>query len=156
MMSSRTFFRYFASKEEVLVGIFHTAMNDGILSLKHIASTVSPHAALRVVLDYLASQYQQKRSSFLIRYQIAKQTPSISSLFLFAWSESEPALCDALCSHLGLETATSRNEMRFLVAIYMSALRVSMEEWLENDDNGELVPLLHGYMDRFLSLPFLS
>jgi HPt (histidine-containing phosphotransfer) domain-containing protein len=56
----------------------------------------------------------------------------------------------ALCSRL--ETATSRNKMRFLVAIYMAALRVALEEWLEQEAQADLVSLLRGYLDSFSSL----
>jgi len=150
MMSSRTFFRYFASKEEVLLGPMHTIQSDGIRFLQRVAPTKSPHAALRATVEYLASQYQQQRASFLTRYQVVMQIPSIASLYLYALMETEPALCDALCSHL--EAATIRNEIRFLVAIYMAALRVALEEWLEHEAQGDLVSLLREHLDSFPSL----
>jgi AcrR family transcriptional regulator len=150
MMSPRTFFRYFASKEEVLFGPMHAIQSDGIRFLQQVASTESPHAALRATFVYLASQYQQQRASFLLRYQVAMQTPSVVSIYLNALVETEPALCDALCSHL--ETATNRNEMRFLVAIYMTALRVALNVWLENEAQGDLVSLLGEYLDAFSPL----
>ncbi|KKI92965.1 TetR family transcriptional regulator [Bacillus sp. SA1-12] len=151
MMSARTFFRYFASKEEVLLGFIRTAQSEGIRSLQQVAPKASPHAALRVVFGYLASQYQQQRTNLQIRYQVSMQTPSISSLFLNTLLESEPVICDALCSHL--ESATNRNEMRFLVAIYMAAFRVSVEKWLENEENSDLISLLNDHLDCFLTMP---
>jgi AcrR family transcriptional regulator len=150
MMSSRTFFRYFASKEEVLFGPMHAALSDGLRFLQHDAPTESPHAALRATFEYLASRYQQQRASFLLRYQVAVQTPSIASVYLYALMGTEPAICDALCSRL--EPATNRHEIRFLVAIYMTALRVALEEWLEQEAQGDLVSLLRGYLDDFSSL----
>ena len=126
MMSSRTFFRYFASKEDVLL------------------------EPMRATFEYLASRYQQQRASFLTRYHVVMQIPSIASIYLYALVEKEPALCDALCSRLG--TVTNRNKMRFLVAIYMAALRVALEEWLEQEAQGDLVSLLRGYLDDFSSL----
>ncbi len=150
MMSSRTFFRYFASKEEVLFGPMRAILNDGLHFLERVAPTESPHAALRATFVYLVSLSQQQRASFLIRYQVAMQTPSVASIYLYALMETEPAMCEALCSHL--EAATNRNEIRFLVAIYMTALRVALEEWLENEVQGDLISLLREYLDSFSSL----
>ena len=152
MMSSRTFFRYFASKEEVLLGPMHTIQSDGLCFLQRVAPTKSPHAALRATFEYLASRYQQQRTSFLTRYQVVIQIPSIASIYLYALMETEPAICDALCSHL--EAATNRNKIRFLVAIYMAALRVALEEWLEHEAQGDLVSLLGEYLDSFSVLSY--
>ena len=150
MMSPRTFFRYFASKEEVLFGPMRAVLSDGLRFLQRVAPTESPHAALRATFVYLASQYQQQRASFLIRYQVAMQTPSIASIYLYALMETEPAICEALCSHL--EAATNRNKIRFLVAIYMTALRVAIAAWLEHEAQGDLVSVLREYLDSFSSL----
>ena len=149
MMSPRTFFRYFASKEEVLLGPMHAVLGDGLRFLQRVAPTESPHATLRATFVYLASLYQQLRASFLMRYQVAMQTPQLASLYLYALVATEPAICDALCARL--ETAPNRNEIRFLVAIYMTALRVAIEEWLENEARDDLVPLLRGRLDAFSS-----
>jgi AcrR family transcriptional regulator len=150
MMSSRTFFRYFASKEEVLLGPMRTILNDGLRFLQHVAPTESPHAALRATFEYLASRYQQQRASFLTRYQVVMQIPSLASIYLYALMETEPAICDALRSHL--EADTNHNKIRFLVALYMAALRVALEEWLEHEGQGDLVSLLREYLDSFSSL----
>jgi AcrR family transcriptional regulator len=149
MMSSRTFFRYFASKEEVLFGPSRAVLSDGLRFLRQVAPIESPHAALRAGLVYLASQYQQQRTSFLICYQVAMQTPSIAPLYLYALMETEPAMCEALYAHL--EAATNRHEIRFLVAIYITTLRVALTEWLENEAQGDLVSLLREYWKNFPS-----
>src|SRR5262245_27185281 len=70
MMPTRTFFRYFASKEEVLFGPIHALMNESIRSLQRVASTESPHSVLRATFVHLADLYQQQRDSFLIRYRV--------------------------------------------------------------------------------------
>ena len=150
MMSSRTFFRYFASKEDVLFGPVRVVLNDGLRFLQQVASTKSPHAALRATFEYMASLYQQQRTIFLIRYQVAIQTPSVASIYLFTLMKTEPVLCDALGSHL--EVATNIHEIRWLVALYMTALRVALEEWLEQEAQGDLVSLLRAYLDSFSSL----
>ncbi len=151
MMSSRTFFRYFASKEEVLFGPMRAVLSDGLRFLQRVAPNESPLAALRATFVHLASLYQQQQASFLLRYQMAMQTPSVASLYLYALMETEPAMCDALYSHQ--EAVTHRQKIRFLVAIYMTALRVALEEWLEQEAQGNLVSLLGQYLDSFSSLP---
>ena len=150
MMSPRTFFRYFVSKEEVLSEPLHEVLNKGLHFLKHVAPTESLQAALRATFEYMADLYQQQRDNFLLRYQVAVQTPSVASVYLNALLEKEPALCDALCSHL--EAGTPRHQMRFLVALYMTALRVALNEWLEQEAQGDLVSLLEKYLDAFSSL----
>src|SRR6266699_3023682 len=97
MMSPRTFFRYFASKEEVLFGPMRAVLSDGLRFLQRVAPTESPQAALRATFEYLASRFQEQRASFLVRYQVAMQTPSVASIYLFTMVETEPAICDALC-----------------------------------------------------------
>lgn len=151
MMSSRTFFRYFASKEGVLLEPMYAIQSEGLRFLEHAAPTESPQVALRATFEYLASLYQQQRAGFLTRYHVVmQQISSLSSIYLHALMEKEPAFCDALCSRL--ETGTNRNNMRFLVAIYMAALRVALLEWLEQETQGDLVALLGGYLDNFSSL----
>lgn len=155
LMSPRTFFRYFASKEEVLLGPMRAARSEALLALQRVAPAATPHAALRALFTHLARQYQKERTGFLLRYRVVTQTPSIASLFLFALVEAEPAICQALCAHL--ETTTDQNEIRFLVAIHMAALRVAIEEWLERDDNNDsgedLIFLLSRRLDRLSSFP---
>ncbi|WP_201373482.1 TetR/AcrR family transcriptional regulator [Ktedonobacter robiniae] len=150
MMSPRTFFRYFASKEDVLLEPMHAIQSEGLRFLQHTAPTESPHAALQATFEYLALLHQQQRVSFLTLYHVVMQIPSLASIYIYALMKAEPALCDALCSRQ--EAATNRQEIRFLVAIYMAALRVALEEWLEQEAQGDLVSLLRGYLDVFSSL----
>jgi AcrR family transcriptional regulator len=150
MMSPRTFFRYFASKEDVLLEPMRAIQSEGLRFLQHAAPTESPHAALRATIEYLARLHQQQRASFLTLYHVVMQVPSLASIYVYALMKTEPSLCEALYSRL--EAATNRQEIRFLVAIYMAALRVALEEWLEQEAQGDLVSLLRGYLDDFSSL----
>jgi AcrR family transcriptional regulator len=153
MMSSRTFFRYFASKEDVILEPMHAIQSEGLRFLQHAAPTESLHSALRATFEYLASLYQQQRASFLTRYHVVMQIPSLASIYLYALVKTEPVLCEALYSRL--ETATNRQEIRFLVALYMASLRVAIEEWLEQETQEDLLSLLSAYLDALLSLPTL-
>lgn len=150
MMSPRTFFRYFAGKEDVLFASVRAPLIEGLATLERMEPGTSAHGALRALFSYVATRYQQQQASFVVRFHVAMQTPSIASLYLYGLAVTEPAICDALCSRL--ESATNRNEIRFLVAIYMAALRVSVEEWLEQEGSSDLATLLRDHMDRISSL----
>jgi AcrR family transcriptional regulator len=154
MMSSRTFFRYFASKEEVLFAPMYAIQSEGLRFLEREAPTESAHAALKATFKYLASLYQQQRTNFLTRYHLTLQIPSVVSIYLHALIAIEPGMCDVLCSRLG--AGTSRHEICLLVAVYMSALRVVLLEWLEQEAQGDLVALLGKDLDALSSLTYNS
>ncbi|HEX3272859.1 MAG TPA: TetR family transcriptional regulator [Ktedonobacterales bacterium] len=157
-MSPRTFFRYFASKDEALLGPMRAAQQEALIALQRMAPTLTPHAALRAMLMLLARRYEEQRDKFVLRYQVVMQSPSIAALFLFTFVEAEPVISQALYTHL--EAATDRNKIRFLVALHMAALRVAIEQWLESGDNPEdnheeredLIALLSQNLDQLSSL----
>src|SRR6476646_10455809 len=103
-MSPRTFFRYFASKDEVLLGPMRIAQQDALHALQGVSPASTPHAALRVMLTSLARRYEEQRDRFVLRYQVVMQSPSIASLFLFTFVEAEPLISWALSGRL--EAAT--------------------------------------------------
>jgi AcrR family transcriptional regulator len=153
-MSPRTFFRYFASKDEVLLGPMRAAQQEALHALQSVPAASTPDEALRAMLMLLARRYEEQRDRFVLRYQVVMQSPSIAALFLFTFVEAEPAISQALYTHL--EAATDRNEIRFLVALHMAALRVAIEEWLEREDNaefhGDLLGILTNRLDHLSSL----
>ncbi len=150
MMSTRTFFRYFASKEEVLFGPMHAALSEGVHFLQHTAPLDSPYTALQATFEYLADQYQQQRDSFLMRYRVAVQTPSIASFYVYALLESEAALSEALYARVA--NGTPQHEIYALVALYMTAFRQALIAWLEHEAQEDLVLLVRKYLNLFSSL----
>lgn len=86
----------------------------------------------------------------MTRYRVAKETPQLASMYLYSLVSMESAICDALCSHL--ETATNRQDMHFLVAVGMAALRVAFEIWLEQEANGDIVALVRENLEHLSSL----
>lgn len=140
MMSSRTFFRYFDSKEDLLSGAIRAVQGEGLRLAESLEPEMLPGEALRRIFLYLAERYEEQRESLLARYRIARQSPALASLFLYAMLETEPGLCAALAERL--EPEPERGELRFLVALHMAVLRVTIEEWLENEQSPPLSALL--------------
>jgi AcrR family transcriptional regulator len=150
MMSTRTFFRYFASKEEVLFGPTHAALSEGIHFLRHLEPLESPRAALQATFEHMAGLYQEQRDSFLIRYRVAVQTPSVASFYIYALLESEVEMDAALSARLE-GTAVNQQEIRALVAHYMTAFRLALIAWLEHEAQDDLTSLLREQLNFFSS-----
>jgi AcrR family transcriptional regulator len=148
MISPRTFFRYFPSKEEVLLGPTRTVMRAGLEYLRTLPKVQSEDEAARMALRaavlHIAHLYQQQRYSFLLRYQIARQVPSVAAFYLYALLEAETAFCDLLQERAG--GAYEYGQLRLLVATHVAILRVALEQWLDGDVQDDLQTLLLNYL----------
>lgn len=150
MMSPRTFFRYFTSKEDILFALTHLVLEDAVRYLQQISAANSTLAALNATFMHLAGLYQQQREHFLTRYHIAVVTPALAPTYVYSLAATEQALCKALSARP--ETEANEKHLRFLVALYMAAFRVTLEEWLENEAQDNLIPLLQEHLDRLAPL----
>jgi AcrR family transcriptional regulator len=151
MMSPRTFFRYFASKEEILLVPMQTILATGITFLQHYPPAEPLTSALAATFAHMASIYQHQRARFLARYQVAMATPSLASVYLYSLAAMEPGLCEVLVTRW--ETQVSKRRIRLLVAMAMAAFRMAMEVWLENEVNGDLVSLVRENLELLLKTP---
>ncbi len=112
MMSSRTFFRYFASKEEVLIGPMH-AVQERRPPLS-AARGVNGVSACSPASDPCAPWPACISSSgpvFCSAIRWSYRPHRLLLIYLYALVATEPVICDALCSHL--ESATNRNDDPF-------------------------------------------
>ncbi|RAQ95999.1 TetR family transcriptional regulator [Thermogemmatispora tikiterensis] len=150
MISPRTFFRYFPSKEEVLLGPTRAVMRAGLEYLRTLPKGQSEDEAtsmaLRAAMLHIAHLYQQQRHSFLLRYQIARQIPSVAAFYLYALLEAETAFCDLLQERAG--GAREYGQLRLLVATHVVALRVALERWLDEGAEGDLQALVTSYLEE--------
>jgi AcrR family transcriptional regulator len=148
MMSPRTFFRYFSSKEEVLFAPMQTVFSDAVAFLQHYPPAEPLTAALSATFAYMASIYKQERARLLVRYQVSRETPALASVYLYSIATMEPMLCKALAECR--ETHLSERQIKLLVAIVMATFRVIAQEWLEDESNSDFVTLVHEHLDPLL------
>jgi AcrR family transcriptional regulator len=151
MMSPRTFFHYFASKEEILFAPLQAILAAGVTFLQHAPPAEPLTSALAATFVHMASIYQDQRPRFLARYQVAMATPSLASVYLYSLAAMEPRLCEVLVTRW--ETGVSKQRIRLLVAMSMAAFRMALELWLENEANGDLVSLVREHLELLLKTP---
>jgi AcrR family transcriptional regulator len=146
-VSPRTFFRYFASKEDVLF-----ADSDGhrVHFLEALAAQhpdASPFRALESAARLVAADYAEQGDVLRVRHRIVTSTASLRTRA----AERQQGWESEVVEHLrasGRAQRTSDLDLRLVVAATTTALRVAIEAWIANDGAGDLGPLLDAVFDR--------
>jgi AcrR family transcriptional regulator len=146
-VSPRTFFRYFASKEDVLF-----AESDGqrlrlMTSLAEQDADVSAFAALESGMRMVAAEYTEQRDTLRIRHRLMMNTPSLSTRVAERQQGWESEVVDHLRSSRRAKRMSDL-DLRLLVAGMTTALRVAVESWLTTDADGDLDSRLDAVFKR--------
>jgi AcrR family transcriptional regulator len=146
-VSPRTFFRYFASKEEVLF-----AESDGhrahlLASLAAQEPDVSPFQALESAARMVAADYAEHPDVVRVRHRIVTSTPSLRTRAAERHQGWECEVIDQLRTS-GRAERMSDLDLRLLVAATTTALRVAIESWIATDAAGDLDSLLDAALKR--------
>ena len=129
-VSPRTFFNYFSSKEEALVGAqdqwtqqIHAALDDR-------PADEEPLELLRAVLIDLASTVAQSRDRHLLLMKVMADNPGLLPRQVAAFVAFETLLVEAITARAPDGAAT---DVGLTVACGVSALRVSVNRWLATE-----------------------
>jgi AcrR family transcriptional regulator len=140
-VSPRTFFRYFACKEDVL-------FEDGDERLQRLVGLVlarpgdePPFTALAGALLDFADEHERRRRTFLHRYQVLGTTESLRSRQTERQVGWESALAEALRQRPGAKRLDDLF-VRVQVATATAALRIAMQVWAEGEGRGDFASLL--------------
>lgn len=146
-VSPRTFFRYFASKEDVLFAESDAQQAHLLAVLAAQPPEVPPLRALQTAVLTVAADYEQHLEPILLRHRIVAATPCLRTCVaerLQGW-ESDVL---AELRRSGRTGGMSDLNLRLAVAGATTALRVATELWLEGNGVGDLHRLLGAALDR--------
>ncbi|WP_434445125.1 TetR/AcrR family transcriptional regulator [Lentzea sp. E54] len=139
-VSVRTFFNYFASKDEALIGADPEAGPRMIERIVSAPDEVSPFEAYRSsVLAEITDELNNARDLWLLRKEVLMQRPDLL-VRAFAYNvESEQRLANAVARQAGLPE--SHLYPRLVVAAGSAAFRCAVTRWAQDDSValGELV-----------------
>lgn len=127
-VSPRTFFNYFSSKEQAVIG--HdperaTRLHEALLARP---AGEAPFAALRAVLVEMAQEMSADHDEWQRRVQVIKANPDLRAAHHGAWSEVERGMVDAIAARTG--TDPDRDQYPALVvAAAIAANRVAVMHW---------------------------
>lgn len=127
-VSVRTFFNYFSSKEEAIVGLAPERAAELRQALLARPSDEPPLLALQTVLVDLAVPLAERQDEWLLHMRVVRQEPSLLPSLLASFAAHERSLIEALAARTG--TDPDRDLYPALVAaIAIAAFRVAMTQW---------------------------
>lgn len=140
-LSRRSFFRYFASKEDAVLGMLN-AVGDAIAAeLAARPADEPPWTSLRRALDVLVTTYLGDPTVALARFRLIHHTPALRTTLLDKQDRWQRSLAQVLAARLGEDPARDpRPEL--LAATALAALDVASRRWLASDGQANLATLL--------------
>jgi AcrR family transcriptional regulator len=136
-VSPRTFFRYFASKEDVLFAESDAHRRRLLAALAEHDAGEPPFAVLESALLVVAADYANERDTLRARHEIVRSTPSLRTRVSERQQGWEAEVVDQLRVTSPRARRMSDLELRLVVASATSALRVAVEAWIAADSDGD-------------------
>jgi AcrR family transcriptional regulator len=140
-VSSRTFFNYFPSKEDALIGPSPASAAELRERLEELPADVPVLEALRVMSRVEAEHVQQQREQWLLRLKVFEQNPSLLPRLVTSGTETERVVTAAVARRAGIELGTS-GYPELATAAAMAAFRVAMIRWSTAGGHPELADLV--------------
>jgi AcrR family transcriptional regulator len=129
-VSPRTFFRYFASKEEVVFPHKDDELASLQAALTARPATESALQALRAAVVAYLARFQSERDFHLLRIQLIRATPSLEAYGLQLHQEWIRMLARALARRMKVNPTTDLRPL-LLAGCGVIAMRSALEPWLQ-------------------------
>ncbi|WP_405524973.1 TetR family transcriptional regulator [Streptomyces canus] len=138
-VSQRTFFRYFAGKEDAALALDEMTVTRFVDAVRARPPHEPPLEALRkAVLESWDTLHEVVESvvpvqRFLALYRVIESTPVLLAAHLRRSAEVEEVLTRVLAEREGLDAATDPRP-RLLVAVFSGVMRVTERQWLTDGE----------------------
>jgi AcrR family transcriptional regulator len=140
-VSPRTFFRYFAAKDDVLFDDASQRTGLVIAALRAHPGGVAPVRMLCDALAVLKSSWESDLPSLMLRHRVVAETPSVQSR---AWGRRhgwEATLVDQLAERFGTSPDVLLG-LQVTVAATTAALYVAFDAWVASGGRRSLTQLV--------------
>jgi AcrR family transcriptional regulator len=140
-VSPRTFFRYFDSKEDVVIGFFDQ-MGEGLRSmLAARPEDEPPFTAVRHALASLLDGYTADRERVCAVKRLSLETPAIRARLLDKHARWENRLTEGLAARLGVDPERD-SRPRLIAAVSLAAFSTAISAWVASDGRDDPRPIL--------------
>lgn len=145
-VSRRTFFRYFATKEDVVLAGNEERLADLRAALAARPPDEPALTALRQAFLSMADRYEEDRAKLLLRTQIITATPSLVARSLGDQRLWEQAVTDMVARRMEVDPRIDLRPGVVAVAT-LAALRVAVLSWLAHGGEPHLPTLVAESLD---------
>jgi AcrR family transcriptional regulator len=130
-ISRRTFFRYFATKEELVIGTFDEAGVALLAELEHRVATEAPLTALRSTLDAIITAFGGGRGRGLETLDLIRRTPALRGHFLVKQDDWTLRIAAILVSRAEPGDASAPMRAQLTARVAMAAIDTMLLTWSE-------------------------
>lgn len=140
-VSPRTFFRYFDSKEDVVIGFFDDMGHKLRAMLEARPEKEAPFTAVRGALRSLVDVYTADADRVLAAKRLAHETPSIRARLLDKHARWENGMTEGLAARMGVDPERDPRP-RLIAAVALAAYSTAVNEWSAAEGKGDLRALV--------------
>jgi AcrR family transcriptional regulator len=138
-ISPRTFFRYFPTKEDVVLWDEYDPIALELLESRPIGE--SPVNSMRAIIrQTLTGLLERDREQLLARIRLIGSVPELRARFLDYQATGHETLADLFAQNRGL--ADDELELRVTSAALVAAVTVALDRWQRDDGKGDLLALI--------------
>ena len=141
-MSRSTFLRYFATKEEAVLGAFDDQGQRVADALRSRPSTEDDWTALRCALDTVIEHYRQDPTGSLHLASLVKRTPALCAKQLEKQSGWRPVLATALAQRSGTADDPGNLRPTVMAAAAVDCLNIAVDRWTDSGGTLDLEALV--------------
>lgn len=139
-ISPRTFFHYFATKEDVVLADYSERLERVTRNLESQPPRTPPWKALAAAFAASASDYEAEQDAIVRRFRIMFAAPTVFARSLQLQAGWEDAVAAVLAERMG--SADGALEPRLLAATALAAMRSAMRHWLATGATASLPDLV--------------
>jgi len=137
-VSPRTFFNYFSSKEDALVGVDPDRRAELLGRLLDRPADEAPLDALRHAVIGGAETFEQRAEEWSARMRLVREHDSLVPRYAASFHDVEQVLILAIADRLGLDPEIDVYPA-LVVGVALTAMRVALKQW---DATGHATPLV--------------
>jgi AcrR family transcriptional regulator len=154
-VSPRTFFNYFSSKEDAVLGVDPERRTELRAELELRPAEEAPVEALRAALLSTAEGIDENAELWAHRLQLVREHPTLSAGYVASFADFERGMVEAMAARLGLDPDADLYPA-IVVATALTIMRVTVKHWQATDADTPLADLLDVAFDQLadgLALP---